>query len=237
MLTWIILFVIVVFISFVLAFRSMVDYQEKPFNLAIQYSVYLIKNQYGLTEDVLKNLHRDTVKDNFILSFERLLKGDKSALVVFGPKTVLKSFVDILGLVELEEYSKKQPAAFGAWEIGSKSTNLVLENNLKIILPDLKNSEELWWQVVIQPQKDKKADFKATIRSVLLAEDQKRVQELQSAISKFDPSTNLVTLPQLYSSAQVLQFYQDRSLPVGGSDREKVVFNFSESDILKVLGL
>jgi hypothetical protein len=70
-----------------------------------------------------------------------------------------------------------------------------------------------------------------------LAEDQKRIQELQPAILGFDTSTNLVTLPQLYSSAQVLQFYQDRSLPVGSSDREKVVFNFSEGDLLKVLGL
>lgn len=209
MLIWIILFLVVVGVSFVLAFRSMGDYREAP-RPSVPYSVFLIGNPRALTSNTLQNLSEALFRDKLILSFERLFKGSKRALVVFGPAYILQPFSSELGLSEIEDYSRKITGQVGAWEIGKKSGHTTAGHDVSSYIPDLKDDEEFWWQVVLRPGGN--ADFTATVRAVFRGRNRERLTEFEEALSGTGKSGGLTILPQSYLSEQVVKFYQDRSL-------------------------
>lgn len=143
------------------------DYRENPAAATSRYSLFLVRNPQALTMEVMEDLHKATLKDKLILSFERLYKGAKSALVVYGPLSILQPLISQLELLELEEYSRKlepnqiQAGALApnaldgvmAWEVGSKrAPHEILEvRDLINQVPQLGEHEEFWWQVVVQP--------------------------------------------------------------------------------------
>ena len=106
MIIWIILFVVVLGISLFLAYESMANYHENPRHNTITHTLFLIRKPENLTSDLLKKIYQQAQKDRLTVSFERLIKGSREALVVFGP-AVLLSHLTALDLLELEDYSKR----------------------------------------------------------------------------------------------------------------------------------
>ncbi|RJP45826.1 MAG: hypothetical protein C4584_02750 [Armatimonadetes bacterium] len=214
MLIWVVLFILVVLISFFLALKSMADYREQPANLTTTYSLFLIKKPEALTVELLEQVYRKLLSEGFILALERLFKGGKTALVVFGPVEHLLHYNTILGLLELEDYSRKSKAVTLAWEIGIKksATTDKLEQLFEKI-PVLEQDEELWWQLILQPQKPgpEQSLFRAAVRVVIQAADEKKARLLKQKIIDAIVAHGLVQLPQTYTDDQILNFYKDRA--------------------------
>lgn len=222
MFIWFVLFFIVIFVSVVLAYQSMADYQEVPRNWGVTYSLFLIQKPQNLTPEIIKKLYIATLSRGLILSLERLFKGGRQALVIYGPSQVLIGLVGDLGLLELEDYSLKLPTDsthLAAWEVGIKSSHNtpISLAGLFHTLPTLEDQEEFWWQLVLQPvKKDGKDSFQTKIRAVLIGRDSKRVKKLQEELIKLGKDQGLAMLPQAYSSLQVAKFYHHRSTPSVG---------------------
>lgn len=228
------------------------DYAEMPSASSTVYSLYLIKNEAGLNDEILKKINEIINQKRLIVSFERLFKGSKKALVVYGPAVILKQFTTVLDLVELEDYSLKFDhitEGILAWEISSKNFRKVDKPliyqatgnpivDLNKISVNLSENEELWWQVVTQPKCEKdrlQVFFKVLIRAVVVTGDYDRAEKIKSKIDEAVKQTNLVTVPQIYSTAQEMKFYQKRSLPQNILGKEGGHFVASLEDIKDLL--
>lgn len=154
MLLWIILFILIIIISLILAYQSMKDFQDKPEKLGSQYAPFLIRNTTALTEDLLKQLHNEIFKKGQLISLERLFKGLRSALIIYGPKEILVRYSEPLKLIELEDYTGVNIEHLSVWEVGVKELTSLKENlpNLFKELPQLLDQEQFWWQLVLRPK-------------------------------------------------------------------------------------
>lgn len=244
MLIWFILFFLVVAIAFVLAYQSMGDYTEHPFSSGKPYSLYLIQNPQALTEELFLKLYEQSLSLGAVLSLERLFKGQKKALVIFGPASLIGPLSNTLGIVELEDYSESNiPENILAWEVSFKKDHLkeqVLNQSLLAELPELRPTEQFWWQLVLKPQKNLAGSFQAALRAVFLTEDKKRVKELESTLFKIGSDSGLTMVPQVYSSSQMLSFYRQRTLPpknYPGLEKIKVEMVLGFGEIKKLLGV
>lgn len=203
------------------------DYHEKPESFSKAYSLFLIGKQDGLAPGLLDSIYQKSLPEKPILSFERIFKGSKRALVVYGPTaTLLDQFKEPLGLTEVEDYSKKTEGKISAWEVGSKG-NLSLEKfDLLKEVHDLKTDEQFWWQLVSQPPK-------SVIRAVFLSQDPQRINSFSNTLMKIGEEFGLVALPQSFTSTNMVKFYQERSLPQSSLKP----LNLSNNDIQKILGI
>jgi len=213
------LFLIIVAISFILAYRSMQDFQEVP--SIGKNGVYLIQNPVALTTDLISDIGNKAQGE--VVSFERLFKGAQSALVIFGPKQVLESFAE-LNLLELEDYTGV-PTPKLAWEMGIKNGGLELTDSPFSALPQFLTDEQLWWQLILQNQ----VSWQAQIRVVLVVNDPARQKELSSSLQKL---AQVVKVPKPLSSEQIYRQYTKRVLSVLS---QKPLLLTSEQ-ILKLLG-
>lgn len=238
------LFLIIIIISFILALRSMHDYHELPLHLQTVYSLFLVKNEAGLTENLLKRVNKTIGKKRLIISFERLFKGSKKALVVYGPVIILEQLNKELDLTELEDYSLNNKQVLEhdilLWEVSSKYFQKNNETPLHFteITKDLSDNEELWWQLILQPRCDRnelEPMFKAIIRVVIISADKQKSQDIKLNLEKHIRESGLLTLPQAYSSTQILQFYQQRSLPQKLLTKEDGYFKISSYDVKYLL--
>lgn len=202
MILWIALLILVVVTSYILALRSMKDFTVIPsFN---KYGLFLIREKQGLNEQTLNFIYNELTRLNLSISFERLFKGKESALVVYGPRSLLTKLAGILNLLELEDYTGVSNES-RVWEIGiKKSTSEVSDKTL----PNLSSEEQLWWQVILWIGKDKL--FRAQIRTVIVSFDSLKRKNLTQVLSSL-PSPNLVKLPTAFSNTQLLDFYKKRS--------------------------
>ncbi len=207
MIIWLAIFLIVIFVSFILAFFSMRDYQEVPDKKKAQ-SVFLIQNPTALTLEVINLLHHEVGEG--ILSLERLFKGSKSALVLFGPKPVLEKFGS-LNLLELEDYTRVPVEKVTAWEVGTKEDGLEGFINPFTDVPALSSDEQFWWQITMQPKRPAQK-FQTQIRAVFLSGDEKHKQEVLPKLQNLGNPT-LTKVPKPLTSAQILEAYKLRSLP------------------------
>lgn len=240
------LFVLVILISLILAFRSMRDYADMPVYSSTPYSLYLVKNEAGINTDFLESIDQIINQKRLIISFERLYKGTKKALVVYGPVVILKQFADSLGLMELEDYSLKynkdsiHPGIL-AWEISSRDYHKADKQilNLAKIPVTLNEWEEIWVQFVVQPKCEKNGLqplSKALIRITVITQDANRATEIKSEIDNLVKTTNLVTVPQVYSTISMIKFYQSRSLSQKLLGKEGGHFIASLDDVQSLLG-
>ncbi len=209
MILWVILFFLVVAISFVLALKSMKDFIDIPANASQEYGLFLIRKIQAVNADLLNHLNGRLLESNLILSIERLFKGKKSALVIYGPRKLLLSLNHVLDLLELEDYTDVNVEQISAWEIGIKdlSAEWVSGQNIFASLPQFLDSEQFWWQITLN------GSFKIQITAVLIAEDNQRRTTLSQTLQSIDPQV-LIKLPKSYSNQQFLEFYQQRSLRV-----------------------
>ncbi len=199
MLIWLIPFLAIIGVSFVLAFFSMRDFPDR-LEIA-KAGVFLIRNPENLTQELLETFRKKFISGE-IISFERLFKGSKSALVVFGPRA-LANFLE-LNLLELEDYVSVDPGGVTAWEVALKGN---LTNNVFEDLPELEVDDQFWWQLTLRATQ---GQFQTEIRSVVLAPDDRRLilaAKLQSLAGG-----QLVKQPRPLTSTQILINYQKRTI-------------------------
>jgi len=238
MILWLLLFFLVIAISFVMAYRSMRDFQFIPQKTGLEYGLFLIRNPNAITAEFLIDLSNKILQKNLSLSFERLFKGPQSALVVFGPKEQLMAISSHLNLLELEDYSLKiDENQISAWELGLKDLSqkeFLLENPFAI-LAELQTSEQFWWQVSLKLDSSKenldKNKFLTQIRCVFSSADDRRRSELTSKLVGIGAPA-LVKVPKPFTSEKILEFYRKRILSM-----EKINPSLSAKEVLKVVAL
>lgn len=214
MILWIILFLLIVAISFVLAYRSMKDYQEIPRHSKTEYGLFLIRRPENFNKDFLDRLSKLLVKEGLIVSFERLFKGSQAALTIYGPKKVLDEFIGELNLLELEDYiSNLDHNHLSIWEMGVTENTKPKALNIENIFADLArlgNEEQFFWQVVLSP-KQKGQLFASQIRAVVYSKDPQKRQELVPVLQNI-ASSELLKVPNPFTHEQMMSFFKSRSL-------------------------
>ena len=211
MIIWLSIFAIIIFVSFILAFSSMRNFREIP-EKQIEYSLFLIGNPKALTDETMDFLYKETSKSGLILSIEKLFKGKKEAVVIFGPKYILEKLTKSLELLELEDYVKVDENSITAWEMGVGSPRARKSDidNLFTPIPELLELEQIWWQVSLLAE-NKKSSFRAQIRVVVISPDEKRREALGQIVQNIG-GEYIIKLPQAYSSLQILSLFNQRSV-------------------------
>lgn len=241
MFIWLLVFIAIITFSFFLALRSMVDFRENPTSFSISYSLFLIRNTQNLTAQMLTKWHQTLSPKKLIISLEKLSKGQRSVLVIFGPRQLLLAEQTNLGLVELEEYTGKnlllgkKSGYILAWNLGKKT------NSSKLLMPlttdlSLEEDEQVWWQLVFQPMTFKKSPaFFSTFRTIIIGKNQTRANLLRNKWNDCLKKVNLFPLPFFYPLEQLTKFYQERSILTGTSKNMETVI-LEQEEVLNFLG-
>lgn len=202
MILWIVLFLLVISISFVLAAKSMRDFTHIP-DAQKEYGLFLIKNPGAINKHLLDSFIDYLIKSDAYISFERLFKGNKTALVIFGPKVLLSKYDDILNLLELEDYTDVEVEHVSVWEVSVKEAGN--ENDQKIFnnMPVLLGNEEFWWQVIFSDS------LKPQILGVVVSADIERKRNLSEKLHNLAPDL-INKFPKAFSDSQLLDIYKKR---------------------------
>lgn len=215
MILWIVLFLLVVGISFVLALQSMKDYQEIPQKSNADYGLFLIRQPENFNTSFLDNVREQMLAENLIISIERLFKDSQSALTIFGPKKILLNYTVQLNFLELEDYAAALSAEdISLWEVGLKTTGNFNPLNLNNIFNDLSQlggAEQFFWQVVLAAKKDGGNLFQTQIRALVYSKDPERRKTLVSSAQNI-ASSELTKVPKPFSTQQMLDSFKLRSL-------------------------
>lgn len=216
MILWLALFLLIVGISFVLAFRSMKDYQEIPSHAKVEYGLYLVRQTDNFNANFLDSIGLLILDEGLIISLERLFKGPKAALTIFGPKKVLEKFIPTLNLLELEDYTVDCDSKdVSIWEVGGKDPkkpDLDSANDIFERLSELGEEDQFFWQVILGVRKEKGSFFFQTqIRAVVYCKDPSRKKILTELLQDLKMG-ELTKVPKPFSVEQMLIFYHLRSL-------------------------
>lgn len=207
MILWLLLFLLVIGISFILAFRSMKDFQEIPQKAEEDYSLFLVRQVTNLDAKILDFIRQKVFAKGGIVSFERLFKGTQTALTIFGPKNILVEFQSELNLLELEDYAAEfTDSNVSVWEVGTRDSTKLNPDQLSDFfssLPQLEPEEQFFWQVI--PDKSK-----VQIRAAISSKDTLRRKILASTQNL--NAGGLHKIPRPFSNEQMVEFYRARSL-------------------------
>lgn len=205
---WLLLFLIIIVISFLLASQSMRDFQEAPHNNSRDYSLFLIRNLRALNSKLLEDLHLQLSKKASFISLERLTKGNKVALVIYGPKKILQQFQLELNLLELEDYTRKYSQEdLLVFEIARK--NQPIEGDIFTNLPKLIETEQFWWQLILRPKIiHRKKIFTGQIRVGLILDNSR--EELSRQFESLDGG-KLLKVPRPYSKEAMRKIFLGRT--------------------------
>lgn len=197
---WILLFIIVVGLSFLLAMRSMKDYQEIPASV-LSYGLFLIRKPNNLNSDTIQNIGKALLKREFF-SLEKLYKGNSSVMAIFAPKNFQQQFPE-LDLLEIEDYLE-DPSIQDSQELGidkkallNDSFSWVIKPNKDVnIKPDflkkiaLGHNQKFFWQIVSRPENGV-GDFQITARAMVIEKDSIARVEMAKKIDNELASCNL----------------------------------------------
>lgn len=213
MVLWLILFLLVIAISFILAFLSMRDYQEIPHHSKVEYGLFLIRNIEGLNVQTLDLLRHRLQKDGLIVSIERLFKGKQAALTIFGPKNILDQFKEQLNLLELEDYTLDlNHEETAIWEVGVKNNQLPAGvENIFNNLPKMHSEDQFLWQIILSPKGEKDLSFQTQIRAAVFSKDHVRRKTITPILQNLHVD-KLVKIPRPFTPEQMVEFYKLRSL-------------------------
>lgn len=209
------LFLLIIAISFILAFQSMKDYQEIPKKSTNDYGLFLVRRPENLNTELLESIRKQMLSEGLLVSIERLFKGSQSALTLFGPRKILDNFIGVLNLLELEDYTQNLDSKdMSVWEIGLKNINQENQpelNNLFNNLPALSGDDQFFWQITLATKKENELLFQTQIRAAVFSKDPERrrvlVQDLQNI-----GSGGLIKIPKPFSAEQMMVFYKLRSM-------------------------
>lgn len=213
MFLWLALFLLVILISFILAFRSMKDYQEIPQKTHVEYGLFLVRQIKNFDVGIVDSIYQIVFTSGEIVSFERLFKGHQTALTIFGPKNILAQFQDELDLLELEDYTTEfNIDNVSIWEVGvRRNANLNPGHFNKIFseLPKLEADEQFFWQVIPR-------QYQVQIRAAVSSKDPSRKKMLTSTLQNLNAG-GLIKIPKPFSTQYMIDFYRARSLSKGNS--------------------
>lgn len=210
MIFWVLLFILVVLISFFLAMQSMRNFREVPQAQEKDYGPFLIRKTMNITTDFLDQLHTQILKEGFIVSFERLFKGSESTLVLFAPRKIAQNYLTSLDLIEIEDYTDVPKEGILGFEMGTKAdkNNKNLQNFFGNF-PKLEDDETVWWQLIIMARKERL--FEVLPRVIIKGRDLIRAAEIEKKLHHLAGGF-LIKIPKPYSIGQILQFYKQRNL-------------------------
>ncbi|MBI2337586.1 hypothetical protein HYU95_00205 [Candidatus Daviesbacteria bacterium] len=209
MILWLALFLLVIAISFVLAFQSMRDYQNIPQQSKAEYGLFLIRQTEKFDSKVLDSI-REILRGNanLIVSMERLFRGSEAALTIFGPKKILDRFASEFSLLELEDYTQNlESQHISVWEVGVGDASQFKSDSIDNVfnnLPVLTAEEQFFWQIVV-------GGDQIQIRAAVYSKDPVRRQTLVHQLQNL-ASGQLIKIPKPFSSEQMITFYRLRSL-------------------------
>lgn len=213
MILWVALFLLVVAISFVLALRSMRDYQDIPQKEKEEYGLFLIRQPGNFNAQILDHIGKALLADSLIVSLERLFKGSQAALAIFGPKRVLDKFMESLNLLELEDYTQGCSSSdVAVWEMGTRNTNQQSANTIFENISQLGSDDQFFWQLVLGTKKTKdNLSFQTQIRAVVYCQDPLRRKALVPLFENLQAGS-LIKVPKPFSTEQMMVFFKLRSL-------------------------
>lgn len=247
---WVVLFILIVIISFYLAWRSMRGYQEAPDELSdanTSFAPFYVSDSKTFNLNSLAKLHAFSESSGYILSLERLFKGKDSALIIYGPETMPETFPE-LKLVELEDYlqnpTDSKTSVFNEKKVSlnqSYSWTIEPKNNPKkslIIKPgflkslELENEQRFFWQSVIAPIKGTNI-FQTTIRAMVVDNNPVKKIELAKKMDlEIENYTGLAKKNSPSSNAQVFDSFVKRAI----TPKEVASFMVSAEETFKLLG-
>lgn len=236
MILWLVLFSLVLAISFVLAMQSMKDYQEIPHKSETQYGLFLIRKTENFNTDFLNSLRENLLADSLIVSLERLFKGKKAALTIFGPIKILDKFSSQLDLLELEDYTKScNGKDVSAWEVGIKDAGKFESLNTDKIfgnLPDLEEEDQFFWQVILNAKGgESEKSFQTQIRAAVFTKDSVRRDVLVHLFQNIKLG-ELIKIPKPFTSEQMMTFFKLRSL--SRDSQGPLLDSFGVMNLLKI---
>jgi hypothetical protein len=209
MIIWLFLSLVVIIISFILAYNSMKDFSQTPSSQQ-PLGVFLIRSITGLDNNFLEKLHQKLLKSGKIISLERLFKGGKEAIILVGEKDLAAEFPE-LNLLELEDYSSIVPEAM-VWEVGTKDqesfhgdSQTLLEDFSKSF-PTLSENEQIWLQLLLKASNDKKT-FSSQIRAAVITP---RAKEVATELINL-ASGKLTKFPRPITTSEMFNFYKRRA--------------------------
>lgn len=181
-----------------------------PADVKGEYGLFLIRQTSFVSENFLNTLFK--ALNNNLISFERLFKGNKCTLLIYGPKNILARFNIDLDLLEMEDYTQNiNLHSAGTWEFALRG-----DLNQKVSLfenfPKLSQTEQFWWQIILRPiLKKEQLNIQGNIRAVILSDDPSYRAKLVQSLQNLTPS-NLIRLPKSYSNQQIMNFYKERNM-------------------------
>lgn len=218
MIVWIILLIIIG--SIILSINTFISHRRK-IRRAANYSLFLIGNPTSLSLDLINQLYQRFNHSGFVLSFEKLSRGQKEALVIFAPGFLIRPFSLPLRLTEIEDYSHsllthlEQPfsnlLALHLEPLGMSKELLgqaINEYHQSISLLD---DEQIWWQLVLKPE-NVSNQFQFNLRLIIDSQDHQKTQELYQKFLGVTENLGLNFHPQPHSKFQLINFYLDRLL-------------------------
>lgn len=211
---WAILFILIIVISFVLAYRSMIDYQEIPQRQEENYGLYLVRASQGLTANVLDSVRSKLVSHMGVVSLERLFKDKRVALCIFGPKNILEDFAEELQLLELEDYTAGVTSGnMDIWEVGIKGSGMSLNiDNIFKNLPLLSGKDQFFWEVVM-------GNKTVQIRAAIFSESIERRKMFAGWFEDLAPGV-FFKVPRPFSTEQMFDFFRLRSLGADSKNQD-----------------
>lgn len=243
---WIGLFFAVLIISFVLAMRSMKNFQEIPLQ-HLEYSLFLIQNPDFLTQEALKKFHDLARALECVISLEKLTKGHQTVIALYAPRQFVASFPE-LGLLELEDYISVPKPEKGS-EVETTSTKINKDISLPWVIAPKNRAKELdfqegffnkislsemqhfFWQIVMQPLKQND-NFQVTIRAMVVEkEPAKRVDLAKHIDNLINESTGLIKESRDHSSGIIFESFAKRTIV----PYEVSKFELNNNEILKLL--
>lgn len=245
---WIILFIIIVATSAFLAFRSMKNYQEIP-HPKQGFSLFLVRNKDQFNLDVLNKLYFLAQTSDSFFSIERLFKGSQSALLIFGPKSILLTQPQ-LNLLELEDYLyndmgeepfsnlQKKTNKNDSYTIAIEPKNnpkkqLNVKNGFLKLL-DLYPEQYFFWQVVCFPVKGNLNPFQVTVRAMVADSDlHQRVELVKKMTAHITEFTGLPSDNKNAPPSVLYDDFRNRSL----IPKEVSAFVLDSEEVLNLLSL
>lgn len=226
---WFVIVIIVLAVSFFLAMRSMSNYQYTPKTSSRSSSLFLIQAENVLTAEIMDQLYGQ-LRATEIISLERLFKGSKRALVIYGPEEVIKQFLNTLQPLELEDYtslSVQTGLTQFAWVLTAKQGGGNKFDTTSISMPDLNTNEQIWFQIVTQKRSD--VHQNAILRLVVSCEENRKTL-LMDEVVKIINQAGIIRVPTALSHETVMTHFKDRAMPNNNG-----VTGLSKEGILKLL--
>lgn len=242
---WIALFLIIILVSAVLAFRSMKDYEEFPESLSLN-APFFVGDPQNFTEGSLKKLHKAFVKGKQFFSIERLNKGRERALVIFGPKDIAEILPE-LNLIEIEDYLVDTNIL--EYDNTSKKVNVnqtitwVIEPKVNDKKPihvnggirnlGLGENQKFFIQIVSIPEENKSPEgFQSTIRVMVVDNDpMEKIVLAKKLKQSWETDTGLNMREDNFPEQKKFESFKQRSLV----PREVTQFPLSEYDIFSLI--